>query len=99
MSHRHNQLNMPASLTAYFFLGYFYTTTIADDTFVTNTLVFSASTFVIFCRTKNLFTKETVSLGFIRTIIDGFRLGDLTIRIFLDLLGRCLLYTSDAADE
>ena len=61
--------------------GNFYTTTVADDTFITDTLVFTAMTFIILDRTKNALAEQTVTFGFVRTVINGFRLQNFTTRI------------------
>jgi len=88
MGHRHHKFNMSAALTTHLLLCHLNTTTVADNAFVTNTLVFSTGTLVVLGRTEDLFTEETVALGLVCTIVDGFGLGDLTIRIFLDLFRR-----------
>ena len=53
MSHGHNELDVSHTLTAHFLFSHFHTTTVADDTFITDTLVFTAMTFIILDRTKN----------------------------------------------
>ena len=87
MSYRHNELNMTTALTTNFFLGNFYTTTVTDNTLISDTFVLSTGTLIVLCRTEDALTEETVALRFISTIVDGFRLGNLAIRIFLNLLG------------
>ena len=57
------------------------TTTVADDTFITDTLVFTAMTFIILDRTKNALAEQTITFGFVRTVINGFRLQNFTTRI------------------
>ena len=74
MSHRHNQLDVSHTLTTYFLFCHFHTTTVADNAFVTDTLVLAAMTFVVLDRTENALAEQTVTLRLIRTIVDGFRL-------------------------
>ena len=79
--HRHHQLYMSHTFTAYFLFCNFYTTTVADDTFITDTLIFTAMAFVILNRTKNALAEQTIAFGFVRTVIYGFRLQNFTTRI------------------
>ena len=88
VSHRHNQLDMSHTFTAHFLFSNFHTTTVADDTFITDTLVFTAMTFIILDRTKNALAEQTVTFGFVRTIINGFRLQNFTTRILKDFFRR-----------
>ena len=57
MSYRNHQIDVSHTLTTYFFLGYFYTATVAYDSFVTDTFVFTAMAFEIFHWTKNAFAE------------------------------------------
>ena len=70
MSNRYHQLNVAHTLTAYFLLGYLYTTTVADNTLVTNSLVFTTVAFVILYRTENTLAKQTVPFGLVGPVID-----------------------------
>ncbi len=79
---------MPHAFAAHLFLCYFHTTSVAHDTLVANTFIFSAMTLVIFYRSEYTFAEKTVPLGFIGTVIDGFGFQDLTARIFQNLFGR-----------
>ena len=44
--------------------------------------------FIILRRTKNTLAEQTVTFGFIGTIVNGFGFQNLTIRIFQDFFGR-----------
>ena len=88
MSYRYYQLNMSRTFAANLLLGYLYATSVADDTLITDALVLSASTLIVLSRTKDALAEETITLGLICTIINGFRLSNLTIRIFQDLFRR-----------
>ena len=74
MSHGHNELDVSHTLTAHFHFSHFHTTTVADDAFVTDTLVLTAMALVILDRTKDALAEQSVAFGLIRTIVDGFRL-------------------------
>ena len=74
MSHGHNQLDVTHTLTAHLLLGYLHTTTVADDTFVTDALILTAVALIVLDRTEDALAEQTVTLGFISTVIDGFRL-------------------------
>ena len=78
MSYGHNQLDVTHTLTTYFLLSNLYTATVADDTFITDTLVLTAMTLVILYRTEDALAEETVAFGFVGTIVDGFGLQHLT---------------------
>jgi hypothetical protein len=45
-------------------------------------------TFVVLYRTEDPLTEQTIALRLIRTIVDGFRLEDFTVRSLEDHLGR-----------
>ena len=53
----HNKVDMSNSIPTNFFFCYFYTTSITNYSFVTDTFVFSTSTFVILYRAKNSLTE------------------------------------------
>ena len=88
MSHRNDELDVATAVAAHLLLGYLYTTTVADNAFVTNALVLAAGALIVASRTEDALAEQTVALGLVRTIVDGLRLGDLTIRIFENLLRR-----------
>ena len=71
---------MPHALTAYFFLGHLHPTTVTHDSLVADTLILTASTFVVLDRTEYTLTEEAVAFGLVGAIVDGLRLGHLTTR-------------------
>src|SRR5690554_8121055 len=82
------QLNMAHTLTAHFSQSYFNTTLLTDDTTVLQTLVLTTQTFVILYRTENTSTEQTVTLRLERTVVNGFRLFNFTVRPATDHVGR-----------
>ena len=78
MSNGHNKLDVTRTLTTYLLLGYLYTTTVADDTLITDALVLTAGTLIILGRTEDALAELTIALRLICTIVDGLRLGNLT---------------------
>ena len=81
MGYRNDEGNVSCTFAAHFLLRYLNTATIADYAFVADALVFSAMALIVLGRTKNAFAEETVALGLIRTIVNGLRLQNLTIRV------------------
>ena len=81
MSYRHNQLYVACTLATYLLLSNFNTTTVADDAFVTNTLVLTTVTLIVLRRTKNALAEQAITLRLIGAVVDGFGLQHLTIRI------------------
>src|ERR1700736_1832872 len=80
MRARRCQLDMSKALTANFAERDFHAALIADDAAVLHALVLAAQAFPIGDRAKNFGAKETVTLGFERTVIDGLRLGNFSVR-------------------
>jgi hypothetical protein len=74
MSHGNHQVDVPNTVTSYFFLGDFNSTTVTNNSFVSDTLVFTTGTLKIFDRTKDSLTKQTVTFGFVGSVVDRFRL-------------------------
>ena len=74
MSHGHNELDVSHAFAAHLLLGHLHTAAVADDAFVTDTLVLTAMALVILDRTKDALAEQSVAFGLIRTIVDGFRL-------------------------
>ena len=89
MGHGHHQLDVSATLTTHLLLSHFHTTTVADDSFVTDALVFAAGTLIVLGRTKDALAEQTVALGLVGTIVDGLRLCNLTETVLQDFLWRC----------
>ena len=88
MCHRNDELDVSHTLTTYFLLGHFHTTTVADNALVTDTLVLSAMAFIVFHRTEDTFAEQTVAFRFISTVVNGFRFQHLAARILKDFFGR-----------
>jgi hypothetical protein len=59
------------TLTTYLLLGYFNTATLADTSFLTDSLILSAMALVILDRTEDALTEQTVTFRFVGTIVDG----------------------------
>ena len=74
MRYRHHQLDVAHTLSTYFFLGHLYTATVADDAFVTDTLVFTAMTLIVLYRAEYAFAEQTIALWLVGSVIDGLRL-------------------------
>ena len=73
MSNWNDELNMSHPFATYFLFRNLNTTTVADNAFITNTFVFTAMAFIVFYRTEYTFTKQTVTLRLVCTIVDGFK--------------------------
>ena len=87
MCNRHNKLNMSAALAAHLLLCHLDTATVADDAFVTNTLILAAGTLVVLGRTEDALAEKAVAFGLICAIVDGLRLGDFSEGVFQDFFG------------
>ena len=79
MHDRNRELNVAHAITTNFLLGNFYTTSITNDSFISDTLVFSAVTFKVLCRSKNPLTEQTLHFWLVRSVIDGLGLLYLSI--------------------
>ena len=79
---------MATTLATYFLFCYLNTTSVADDAFVTDALILTTSTFVVFSRTENPLTEKAITLGLIGAVIDGFRFSYLSIGILKDFFRR-----------
>jgi len=66
----------------------FYTTTLTDNTLVTDTLIFTTRTLIVFAWTKNLLTKESSAFRSLCTIVDSLRDEYFTIREVTDIITR-----------
>ena len=80
MNNGNAERNVSHSLAANGFLSHLDAAAIADDSFVSNSLVLATVAFPVFYRAENLLTKETVFFGFERSIINRFRFKYFTIR-------------------
>ena len=79
---------MSGTLTTNFLLCHLNTTTVTNDTLITDTLVLTAGTLIVLGRTEDALTEQTVTLRLIGTVVDGFRFGNLTEATLEDIFGR-----------
>ena len=89
MSHRNGELDMSHPFPADLLFSHFNTTSVADDATIADSLVFSAMAFIVLSRTENLLTEQTILLRLVSSIVDGFRLQDLSGRPCFDIFRRC----------
>ena len=74
MGNGHNQLDVSHPLAPDLLFCHFHTAPVANDSFITDPLVFSAMTFPILYRSKNAFTEQAITFRFIGPVVDGFGL-------------------------
>ena len=82
------QFNVPHALTAHLGAGHFDAAAVADDTAITDFLIFAAVTFPVLGRPEDAFAEEAVALRFQRAVVDGFRLFYFAVRPFQNFLRR-----------
>src|SRR5690554_2431923 len=80
MCYRNHQFNVAHPLTTHLLLGYFYPAPVADNPFISDSLIFTTMTFPVFHRPKDPLTEQTTHLGLISPVVDGFRLRNFTMR-------------------
>ena len=85
VSYRHHQFDVTRTLAANLLLCHLNTASVANDTFISDSLILATGTFIVLGRTEDAFAEQAVALRLVSTIVDGLRLGHLTIRIFQDL--------------
>ena len=85
---RNHKLDVSLTLTADLLLSNLNAATVADNAFITYALVLTAGALVVFRRAEDALAEQAVTLRLVSAIVDGLRLGDLTIRILLNLLWR-----------
>ena len=78
---------MTGTLTTNLLLCYLNTTTIADNTLITDTLVLTTVALEVLDGTEDALAEEAVTLRFERTVIDGLRLFDLAVRPLTNFIG------------
>ena len=88
MCNRHNELDVSRTLTAYLLLRNLHTTTVADDAAISNSLILSAGTLEVLCRTEDALTEETVTLWLVGTVVNGLWLCHLAKGVCKNLLWR-----------
>src|SRR5210317_391974 len=79
---------MSNAVATNFLLRNLNTTSITNDTAVTDTLIFTTSTLVILNRTEDTLTKKTISFRLVCTVVDGFWLQHFTSRCCKDRFWR-----------
>ena len=89
MGNRAGQFDVRHALTAHFGERDFNATLFTDHATMLQALVFATQTLIVFNRAKDLGAEQTITLWLERTVVDGFRLLDLTKRPRANLLGRC----------
>ena len=70
VGNRHNQLDVSHTLAAHFLLSNLDTATVADDAFISDTLVLTAVALVIFNGAEDAFAEQTVAFWFVSTVVD-----------------------------
>ena len=78
---------MAHPLTADLGAGNFYAALVADFAFVTKAFIFTAVAFPVLGRPKDSFAEQAVAFRFQCAVVNGFRLGNLTVRPFENLFG------------
>ncbi len=89
MNNWNHQLNVAHALTAYSLACYFDATTITYNTFIPNSLVLAAMTFVVLYRAKDFLTEQAIHFRLECSVVDRFWGLYLTIGFFHDVLVRC----------
>ena len=88
MSHWDDEANMTCALTAHLLLRNLHTASVADNTLIAYTLVLAAVALVVLCRTEDALAEETITLGLVCAVVDGFRLQHLTTAVLQYFLWR-----------
>src|SRR3990172_1200165 len=88
MGHRRGQADMSHPFPAHFGLNDFDSRFLANDPAMFHSLVFSAITFIVLRRPKDLGTEEPVLFRFERTIVDRLRFFYFSMGPRFDLLRR-----------
>ena len=79
---------MSGALTADFLFGHLNTATVANDAFIANALILSAMALIVLRRTEDALAEESVALGLVGAVVDGFGLQNLAIGVGFNLYGR-----------
>ena len=79
MRYGSRKLDVTHPLASDLLLSYLNVAFLADLALVTDSLVFSAQTFPVLCRTEDLFAEKTVAFGFKGTVVYRFGLEDLAV--------------------
>ena len=78
--HRRGELDVTHALATHLRAGHFDAALVADDSLVPIALVLAAMAFPVLGRTENLLAEQTVAFRLQGPVVDGLRLGDLTVR-------------------
>src|SRR5581483_100000 len=82
------ELDMTHTFTADLGKGYFNAAPVANDVFVLNPFILSTITFPVLGWTEDPLTKKSISFRFKSTVVNSFRLLNLTMGPGPDLFGR-----------
>ena len=88
MCDRYYQADMPHALAAHFLLRYFYTASLARDTFIFNTLILTAGALIVFRGTENALAEQAIAFGLVGAVVNRFRLQNLATRLTQDFVRR-----------
>src|SRR6056300_1130164 len=84
MNHWNHQRDVSNTVTTYLLFSHLNTTSVTNNTLVTDTLILTTSTLVILYRTENTLTEETITLWFVRTVVDCFWFQNLSVTTLKD---------------
>ena len=87
-----SEFDMTHSLASDLSAGNFNAALVADNAFISDSLIFTAMAFPVLGRSENPLAEQTVFFGFLSSVIDGFGLGDFAVRPGPDFFGRCNAY-------
>ena len=88
MCHRYYELDVSGTLTAHFLLRHLHAAAVTHDALIANALIFAAGTLEILRRTEDALAEETVALRLVSAVVDGLRLGYLTVGVLQNVLRR-----------
>src|SRR5690606_314315 len=74
MGHGHHQVDVSHTVPTDLLLGNLHATTVTDDSAIADALVLATGTFVILYRTEYALAEQAITLGLVRSVVDGFRL-------------------------
>ena len=69
--------------------GYFHTTAVADNTFITDFLIFTTVALPVLARSENTLAEESVFFRFQCSVVNGFRFFYFSMGPLSDFLRRC----------
>ena len=79
-------------LASYLRTGNFDAALVADNAFISDSLIFTAVALPVLGRSENSLAEQTVFLGFLSSVIDCFGLGYFAVRPGPDFFRRCNAY-------